>query len=185
MPEPPNPFWDYSLTLWGNERARAALMRLQDRNAARTDVDVNILLFCVWVASTGYGELNAGEILGAISATKPWHDAVVLPLRTTRRSLTEGVDPVSPALGTRLLAAVGKAELEAEKVEQLMLAHLVDIPEHREAAPKAAADAATSSYSRYFLRLEITPTEADNRDMGQLLAVAFPGGGDGNESIEK
>ena len=185
MLELPNRFWNYSLALWGNERARTALMRIQDRNAERTDVDVNILLFCVWAASTGYGELNAGEILGAISATKRWRDAVVLPLRTTRRSLTEGVDPVSPALGKGLLAAVGKAELEAEKVEQLMLEHLVDIPEHREAAPGAAADAATSSYARYFSRLEITPTEADNRDMGQLLAVAFPGGSASNESIEK
>ena len=182
MPEPPNPVWDYSVTLWGDERARTALVRLQDRNAAHTDVDVNILLFCVWAAATGYGELNAGEILGAISATTPWRDAVVLPLRTARRSLTKGVDPVPPALGAGLLAAVGEAELEAERVEQLMLQHLLDIPADQGAAPEAAADAAAASFARYFSRLGIIPAEANNRDMGQLLAVAFPGAG--AESVE-
>lgn len=173
------------MALWSDERAKDACLRMQDRNAKRADVDVNILLFCVWAAANGYGDLSAGEIMGAIGATKPWRQHVVLPLRATRRSLTNGVDPVPPALGAGLLAALREAELEAERVEQLMLEHLVDVPTGREVATETAATAAAASFARYFSRLGITPAEADTRDMGQLLAVALPGTGGGDEPVER
>jgi len=43
MPAPGrNPFWDFSLAVWGREAVKPACLALQ----ARHGIDVNILLFC-------------------------------------------------------------------------------------------------------------------------------------------
>lgn len=172
MATPTHAFWEFSVALWADEAARAALLRLQDRHAPRTDVDVNLLLFCVWAAAAGHGELTNGEILGAVTAMAKWRDGVVLPLRAARRSLGQGVDPVPPVLAADLRAAVADAEREAERVEQAMLERLIEAGDAPAADAKATADAA-ASLARYFSRLGLMPGEADNRDFGRILAAAF------------
>ena len=58
----PEPFWDYSLALYGRPGVEACCLRLQDR----LGVDVNLLLLCCWLAARGHdtiGEDAVGEIL--------------------------------------------------------------------------------------------------------------------------
>lgn len=171
MASPTNAFWDFSVALWADAAARAALLRLQDRHAPGIDVDVNLLLFCVWAAAVGHGEQTNGEILGAVTATAKWRDGVVLPLRAARRSLGQGVDPVPPALAVELRAATADAEREAERIEQALLERLI-APGPGPAATRAA-DAAAASLARYFSHLGLAPGQADTGDLGRILAAAF------------
>ncbi|MDA0654752.1 MAG: TIGR02444 family protein [Proteobacteria bacterium] len=172
MASPTNAFWDFSVALWADAAVRAALLRLQDRHAPGTDVDVNLLLFCVWAAAVGHGELTNGEILGAVTATAKWRAGVVLPVRAARRSLGHGVDPVPPVLAVELRAAAADAEREADRIEQALLERLIE-PGPGPAVDAKAADDAAASLARYFSHLGLASGEADSRDFGRILAAAF------------
>ncbi len=44
-----NPFWDFSLAVWGREAVEPACLALQERHG----IDVNVLLFCGWAGRRG------------------------------------------------------------------------------------------------------------------------------------
>ena len=44
-----NPFWDFSLAVWGREAVEPACLDLQERHG----LDVNLLLFCGWAGRRG------------------------------------------------------------------------------------------------------------------------------------
>ncbi|QCO15884.1 TIGR02444 family protein [Azospirillum brasilense] len=101
-----NPFWDFSLTVYGRPGVPAACLDLQDRLGQ----DVNVLLFAAWAGMACNADLPAEELGGIDRAVAPWRDEVVRPLRAVRRR-AKGEDDT---LYKRLKAA----ELEAERVQQ-------------------------------------------------------------------
>lgn len=101
-----NPFWDFSLAVYGRPGVPACCLALQDRRG----VDVNLLLFAAW-AGLGCGiRLSAGELARIDGAVAGWRDEVVRPLRALRRRARTEDD----AFYRRMKAA----ELEAERVQQ-------------------------------------------------------------------
>lgn len=101
-----NPFWDFSLAVYGRPGVPAACLSLQDRRGA----DVNLLLFAAWAGMACGVRLNT-EALAVIDAgVRTWREEVVRPLRAVRRRV-KGEDD---ALYQRLKAA----ELEAERIQQ-------------------------------------------------------------------
>ncbi|MEE8535925.1 MAG: TIGR02444 family protein, partial [Kiloniellales bacterium] len=120
MPEPAaafpgNPFWDFSLAVYGRAGVGEACVALQDRHG----LDVNLLLLCCWAATRGRG-LDATGLSRLVAAVAGWQREVVRPLRGVRRWLkTQSADAAGPAGALR--AAVKAQELEAERVEQFLL----------------------------------------------------------------
>ena len=169
----PNPFWDFSVELYGIPEVSKACLALQNRHLKRADVDVNVLLFCVWAAAIGYGELSDGEVLGAVAAVRPWREDVLLPLRGVRLRLDEGVEPVPVEISSPIKDKVARAELEAERIEQLLLLQMIDAPPRVRVDAEEAASAAATSFGRYFSRLGVTLSDADDSDLGRILAAAF------------
>jgi uncharacterized protein (TIGR02444 family) len=99
---PARGFWTFSVTIYGAPDVEAACIGLQDRFGA----DVNMALYCLWM-----GDALTGETLdAAIEAAEPMR-TYIEPLRQMRRGLPRDAED-------GLRAAVKKAELAAEKLEQ-------------------------------------------------------------------
>ena len=103
-------FWDYSVATYRRPGVAEACLDLQDRGGA----DVNLLLFCCWLAQRGEGLTD--ELLNdAVSLSQPWREAVVAPLRRVRRWMKSSEADLDQAA---LREAIKACELEAERYQQ-------------------------------------------------------------------
>lgn len=101
-----NPFWDFSLAVYGRPGVPACCLALQDRRG----VDVNVLLFAAWAGLECGIRLSAADLARIDGTVSGWRDEMVRPLRALRRRAKAEDD----ALYRRMKAA----ELEAERVQQ-------------------------------------------------------------------
>lgn len=118
---PPHPFWDYSLQLYGRPGVEEACLVLQDE----FDLDVNIVLFCLWAGAEGPGQLTAAEIAECIARGGRWQREVVQRLRFIRRTLKQDEFGATPELVDIFRPRAQQLELAAEHVQQLLLADIV------------------------------------------------------------
>ena len=109
-------FWEFSLRLYASPAVQAACLELQDD----CGVDVNVLLFMLYLASTGR-RITADEARGVLAGVEPWRAQVVVPLRTARRNLKTPVPGFDATAAETLRSIVKKAELEAERQQQAAL----------------------------------------------------------------
>jgi uncharacterized protein (TIGR02444 family) len=112
-----NPFWDFSLKFYGREGVASACLELQDKFNA----DVNILLYCCWVAAAGAEEMEPAELAEIIAAIEPWQLGVVQRLRQIRRDMKQEEMMNLGPLSESLRQAIKQCELEGEKIEQTIL----------------------------------------------------------------
>jgi len=129
-----NPFWDYSLLLYGRKAVAAACLDLQDRFS----LDVNMLLFCCWAGARGR-RLSEAEILRLIEAVQAWRTEVLLPLRSARRWLKTRAPAISPAAET-LRERIKSSELAAEAVQQDLMHETLAVPDGKPSAAAVAAN---------------------------------------------
>ncbi|PWC83819.1 hypothetical protein TSH100_19865 [Azospirillum sp. TSH100] len=101
-----NPFWDFSLAVYGRPGVPACCLALQDRRG----VDVNLLLFAAWAGLDCGIRLSDEELARIDGSVAGWREEVVRPLRVLRRRAKAEDD----AFYRRMKAA----ELEAERVQQ-------------------------------------------------------------------
>ena len=124
MDFPDHPFWDFSLRDYGRDGVGAACLHLQENHG----IDVNVMLFCLWLGETGRGVLDAEELAAMKAATERWHQEVVKSLRGLRRILKDGFPDVFQGLRESLRGKVQAAEIDAEHLQQLLLAASVERP---------------------------------------------------------
>lgn len=140
-----NPFWDFSLTVYRKAGVPDACLLLQDA----AGVDVNLLLFFCWLATTRDAPLGEPEIRDVVARTDDWRGRVVRPLRDVRRWMKGGVDGLSAESVESLRSEVKRLELASERLQQDMLYDLAGRPTARPAGGPAAhrrADANTALY---------------------------------------
>ncbi|SLN35697.1 TIGR02444 family protein [Oceanibacterium hippocampi] len=168
---PPNEFWDFSSRLYARDGVAEASLALQDRHG----IDVNLLLFCCWVAASGRGTFEDGELESAIDRVAAWRDNVILPLRDLRRYLKGGAAPAPYQLADELRRVIADIELHGEHVEQLILsAGMTRLGTGSFEAHRQARDAAVN-LSRYFAILAIgLDEETDRAALRILVSAAFP-----------
>jgi uncharacterized protein (TIGR02444 family) len=119
VPFPACPFWDFSLALYAKPGVAPACLRLQERRG----VDVNLLLFCLWLGRAKARRVSAADIAALRSHISVIHDEVVRPLRQARAALKRMLGQTAlEAEIAALRAAVKRYELDAEHVEQVLLA---------------------------------------------------------------
>lgn len=157
------PFWQFSGTVYARPGVAEACLDLQDRH----DLDVNVLLFCAWAGVQGR-VLDGGDIGLLRSASRPWHDNVVGPLRAARRWLKQQT-AVPDELGEAFREEVKALELEAEMLEQLVLYQELDIAEGERDAQAVAAN-----LRLYLTRFKPRPTDDDLADLAAVLHGTCP-----------
>lgn len=109
-----NAFWDFSARTYARPGVAEACLKLQDD----LGLDVNLLLFCLWCAAEGPGRLDGGDFEQFGEELACWQAETVQPLRAIRRRSRE---ELGDRLSTFFRAAMLRAELDAERVEQEML----------------------------------------------------------------
>lgn len=165
---PPSPFWDFSLAVYGRAGVAPACLDLQERRGA----DVNLLLFCAWLGTSGRGRIDDRDLDALTAEIGEWHETVVRHLRRLRVGLRGGLAPAPNDLVQSLRARLQKVEIDAEHVEQVMLTAWAATRPPAEADPGAAArlgDAA-AGMAAYVRRLG-GGDEADRDALAVVLAA--------------
>lgn len=138
------PHWRFALEIYAKPGVGAACLRLQDEFG----VDVNVLLVALYAATRLGIVVGAEEAAALDAAAAAWRRRAVGPLRALRRDLKSRVEGVPPDAADRLREGVKDLELEAERIEQAVLARVLDglDPGARHDAA-AALEAVTNFYA--------------------------------------
>lgn len=161
-------FWRFSLDLYGKRGVARALLALQRRRGA----DVNLLLYCCWVASSGRGRLGGGDLGRAEAAIAPWRDAVTLPLRETRDRIKSN-DARWRIDGAReVRSRVLDAELASERVTQGLLERMAG---EAGAGTDPREDALANLLACFEALLGVEADAEDRAHLDTLLARTFDG----------
>jgi uncharacterized protein (TIGR02444 family) len=110
-----NDFWKFSLAVYQKPGVEDECLALQ----VRFNVDVNILLFCVWLGTERIA-LGEKEFAAIDAQVERWHQAVVRPLRAVRQSM-KLLPEQSRQECSDLRKMVASAELRAEQLEEALL----------------------------------------------------------------
>jgi uncharacterized protein (TIGR02444 family) len=166
---PANEFWDFSVKLYGAPGVAPACLALQERHG----LDVNALMFCVWLGASGRGPVEPARLADAFAAAEAWHAEIVRALRAIRKRLKSPVGPVDVDLAMALRARIQKIEIDAEHIEQLTLATRAGglVPRARD--PDARAEHAARHCAAYFVRIGATPGQADLGDLKIVIGAAL------------
>ncbi len=166
---PPNEFWDYSVRLYARDGVEAACLGLQQR----LGLDVNLLLFCCWVAASGRGQFEADEIDAALTASLTWHGEVVETLRTLRQRLKTELRPEPHHVAEDLRRVVRECELQAERIEQLLLFNSMPRDGVGTFEPSQQPRDAAENVKLYCAVTGRKLGSEDVSDLGVLFAAAF------------
>lgn len=170
MDFPPHPFWDFALDVYRRPGVSDACLELQEHQ----QVDVNLLLFVCWIGASGRGRLSADEITLCIETVRPWHDSIVRPLRAVRRTLKGGLSSAPTDLADGLRRQIQAREIDAEHIEQLMLAAAVARePKVDVALPVRVRDAGQNALA-YLAALGALVDKAARASLANVLSAAFP-----------
>src|SRR5438552_10158709 len=75
--------WSFSLKFYAHAGVAEALIALQDRD----NVDVNLILFALWLGISGRAGLTGAGLAAADEAVRTIRAEIVAPLRALRRKL--------------------------------------------------------------------------------------------------
>jgi uncharacterized protein (TIGR02444 family) len=168
-PLPEHPFWDFSLRLYARPGVAAACLALQDEYAA----DVNILLFCCWAGHIGAGPLDQDRLRGLIVATHGWRTDVIQTLRRLRRQLKDPDETVDRQYSEWLRRRVQQIEIDAEHIEQLVLADTAGFVPDPAVSPTQPGDVATANLHHYLALIGVTIDGEVRGHLQTLLAAVF------------
>jgi uncharacterized protein (TIGR02444 family) len=134
---PSSPFWNYSLGIYAKPGVADACIALQDDFG----LDVNILLACLWFSAQGPGRLESDQIRECVGRTRDWQDKVVKLLRAARRYSKVRPAGLPESLRDEFRPRLQAVELDAEHVEQLLIASILQpVIDGRDARSAGAED---------------------------------------------
>ncbi len=166
-----NPFWDFSLAVWGREAVEPACLDLQERHG----LDVNLLLFCGWAGRRGRA-LDDADIARLIAAARPWREATVLPLRKLRKWL-KGQSVAPGAAAGRLRERIKDDELQAEAIQQDLFVEAIPVPDGTGGpVPDGTGGPAVTvaNMAAYLTALGIAPDANDTAHLANVLRGCHP-----------
>ena len=163
------PFWRFSLHFYRQAGVSDACIALQDE----CGVDVNLLLFLLWLASEGRA-LSAEEVKGLDDRVRSWRELTVLPIRDTRRKLKGATTLVGPGTQEAFRTKVKALELDAERLQQAALFGLANSGPLGK--PAAAAEAARGNVAAYQRIVDVRfPKSAIDTIVGAFDRIAPAG----------
>jgi uncharacterized protein (TIGR02444 family) len=143
-----SPFWRFSLRFYRRPGAADACIALQDG----CGVDVNILLFLLWLA-TARRRVPVAAAQEICAKAAGWREDVVTPLRTLRRRLKDGSTLVERGAAELFRTRIKAAELESERLQhEAMFALAEGLATENAATTEAAARANIAAYEQVLAR---------------------------------
>jgi uncharacterized protein (TIGR02444 family) len=110
--------WAFALALYARPGVAEACLTLQNE----VGVDVMLLMMATFAAVKRRTLLTADEIGALDEACSPWREQIVKKLRTIRTELKTGPRPAPGEATEPFRAGIKTLELEAEKLENRLLA---------------------------------------------------------------
>ena len=159
--------WDFSLRQYARAGVADACLRLQDEHG----VNVNVLLWCLWLGQRGL-TLDAARLRSAQKRIHAWDEHYVVPLRQLRRRIKAEFGMADPGI-EQVRSQIKQAELLAEKQLQSLLEVLAQSWD-KTAAANAHLPTTGENLRFYLQQLNV----ADSTIM-ELLALL----GDGADSV--
>src|ERR1700735_166634 len=128
------PFWRFSLKFYRQGGVSEACIDLQDSFG----VDVNLLLFLLWLASDDR-RLSAADVKLLDDNVRDWRNLTIVPIRDARRKLKDAATLGEPIRQEAFRNKVKAVELEAERLQQEALYEFSRSGPLGSAAPATAA----------------------------------------------
>jgi uncharacterized protein (TIGR02444 family) len=161
------PFWRFSLNFYRQAGVAEACITLQDD----CGVDVNLMLFLLWLAANGR-QLSTAEVKQLDQAVRGWRELTIIPIRNVRRALKGAPTLVETGRQEGFRTKIKALELEAERLQQEALyARSRAMPRGGEAAAPATARANLAAYED--LLGTRFPKAAADRLLSAFAAVKF------------
>ena len=159
---PANPFWDFSLRLYARIGVAPACLALQERHG----IDVNVLLYCVWLGVERGVAINDADAARIAQSVAGWNDDVIVRLRSLRIALRNDVRGAPRQLSDALRNDIKRCELDGERIEQQILytQSWSDAP----GATRSTPIARENVYA-YLKSLGIQPNSDDDEEVGSIL----------------
>lgn len=101
--------WDFACALYERPQVKTILLRWQRRDA----INVNMILFCIWLGVKGWRKPALGQMQAFMDEVALWHEHIVCGLRAVRQLASRH----ESELAEDLLVD----ELHAERIEQGLL----------------------------------------------------------------
>ena len=164
-----HPLWRFSLDVYARHGVERACLGLQTSCGA----DVNLLLFCCWTGTRGR-PLDKRFLRRVMAAVSGWQRGVVQPLRRARHALKKAGSGLPGTWRAHLRENVSSLELDAEYLEQLLLARLtmrVPQPGQKANAEKTVA----ANLERYLGLLGVPVGVASRRRLRTLREACLSG----------
>lgn len=172
-----NPLWDFVVWAYTAPGVEKACLALQNRHGA----DVNMMLFCTWLAYRGTGTSNLARYLGAaMKLSREWQRKLVEPVRTARENLKEVIESstlleAQRDVATALRERIKQSELELEQLQTLALYALVtDSTDGGMArSPEEQRDDARNNLAVYFTASGIKLDPLAETHVMRILTAVF------------
>ena len=137
-----SPFWTFSLGYYRGAGVSEACLELQDSYG----VDVNVVLFLLWMASQKR-LLAADQVKRLADKVRPWQTDVIGPIRSLRRMLKSDAPLLDKSAAELFRTRIKAIELESERLQQEAMYALADGLKAQSApSVEAAARANVAAY---------------------------------------
>jgi uncharacterized protein (TIGR02444 family) len=169
----PNPLWAFMTWAYKEPGIEKACLALQ----AKHNIDVNILLFCLWLAHRSVGSSNLARYLaGALKLSRDWQRNLVEPLRSCRNNMKdfiENSDMVGPnrVIASELRERVKACELDMEQLQTLALYGLVALDGADDGAHRAPAEQKDDANNNLTVYFAATGVKLDPLGQAQVMRI--------------
>jgi len=160
------PFCTFIEQIQAQPLVNNALLSLQQR----LQLNINVLLFCCWVAERGLKPLNKTELRDILLIISPWHNQIVLALKKLRKHLSQQVSKPTLYKISKLIMAKENA---ANQIEQMILSDIMLKPGANRTPEQRFADAC-KNITVYCKELPNGMDQQDTEAIKQLLTTIFP-----------
>lgn len=164
---PDSELWSFSDQTYRLPEVKDTCLDLQNN----FDADINIILYCLWVADKGI-TLSLQDVALLIQTTLPWQKTILKPLRDARQMIKQHIIAMPADLLDQTVANLSEMELNAEHMSQLALEKIIDLS--TAATSTSAVECATLNTSLYFQQLESVASIDDVADLlNRLLNAVY------------
>lgn len=175
MKFPPSEFWNYSIDIYQHTSIEQACLKLQEQYRA----DVNILLYCCWVASKNI-RLDNKDITTLIKTGQPWQSNILVHIRNARHTLKSSPVVIPEDERENAGKTISQMELNAEHMEQLALEKALNLKKKPRDKDLSTADCARHNLFHYCQQLEtVNSSNSVQNEISQIIfALASDNGQD-------
>jgi uncharacterized protein (TIGR02444 family) len=139
-----SPFWKFSLGYYRGAGVSEACLELQDH----CGVDVNVVLFLLWMASQKR-ILAPDQVKRLADKVRPWQIDVIGPIRALRRMLKTDAPLLDKGAAELFRTKIKAVELESERLQQEAMYGLAESLKAESATSvETAARANVEAYQR-------------------------------------